>query len=399
MPEPNSREFLLDVSRLIWRLWSRRLPTGIDRVCLEYLAHFAARSQAVVQRKGRVWVLPADQSDRLFALLGDPAAFSRADLARFAAGALWTARSAPPRASMTYLNVGHTGLDSAGLAEWVARHRVQAIYLVHDLIPITHPEFCRPGETARHTRRMEHLLTSGFGVIANSQATLDDLAAFAARHGLPMPSSVVALISGVRPVETGPRNAERPYFVTLGTIEGRKNHLLLLQVWRRLIERHGAEAPLLVIIGQRGWEAQAATAMLDRLPLLKDHVRELSHCTDQELAGWLRGARALLMPTFAEGFGLPVIEALQVGTPVVASDLPVFREVAGTIPLYLDPLDGPAWERAVLAMASSEAERQRQAREREGYQAPTWEQHFRIVDQWLEGHCRLQPSRNGAIAA
>ncbi len=61
-----------------------------------------------------------------------------------------------------------------------------------------------------------------------------------------------------------------------------------------------------------------------------------------ELSNWLAHARALLFPSFAEGFGLPVVEALSVGTPVIATDLPAFREAAGSIPEYLDPLDGPA---------------------------------------------------------
>ena len=65
----SKRDVLLDVSRLIWRLWRGRLPTGVDRVCLAYLDHFRSRSRAVVQRRGQYFILDERQSDRLFDLL------------------------------------------------------------------------------------------------------------------------------------------------------------------------------------------------------------------------------------------------------------------------------------------------------------------------------------------
>lgn len=383
-PSAAPRDTLLDVSRLIWRLWTKRLPTGIDRVCLEYLNHFAERSHAVVQRKGKFLVLPVGESDELFALLSDPTRFSRKAMVAFGARALVRARPWPPRPGMTYLNVGHTGLDQRALPEWVKRNQVKAIYMVHDLIPLTHPEFCRAGESDRHERRMTNLLLSAAGVIGTTRATLDDFATFASSRGLAMPDSVSAWLSGYRPdPRVEPLRLQRPHFVTLGTIEGRKNHLLLLQVWRRLIALHGDKAPILLIVGQRGWEAQAPIAMLDRLPELKPHVRELGRCNDAELAGWIRGARALLMPTFAEGFGLPVIEALQLGSPVIASDLPVFREIAGDIPLYLDPIDGPGWEAAILDYRVNSLDRERQLGSMRNYRAPDWASHFATVEDWL----------------
>jgi hypothetical protein len=76
---------------------------------------------------------------------------------------------------------------------------------------------------------------------------------------------------------------DRPYFVALGTIEGRKNHLLLLKIWDSLATSMGNDAPILVIIGQRGWEAQAAIAILEQPGRLRGHVYELRHCTDHEL--------------------------------------------------------------------------------------------------------------------
>jgi len=379
------REFLLDVSRLVWRLWRGGLPTGIDRVCLEYVGHFASRALAVVQFKGRVLVLNAENSDRLFALLLNDGKGVRKKLFMLGATAFATARRRPPTSGMIYLNVGHTGLHEAALPAWIAEHRLKAIYLIHDLIPMTHPQFCRAGEASKHGVRIINALRSAAGIICNSRATLDDLAKFASHRAMPLPPTLAAWISGLRTaVRSGrTRLPERPYFITIGTIEGRKNHILLLEIWQRLVASMGADAPILVIAGQRGWKAEAAVAQLDRLASEDSSVRELSRCADDDLQDLLAGATALLMPSLAEGFGLPVIEALQLGTPVIASDLPVYRELVGEIPTYLDPLDAPAWEAAITSFVGNGPERRRQKRVIQDYTSPGWPSHFKAVEAWL----------------
>ena len=209
---------------------------------------------------------------------------------------------------------------------------------------------------------MTHALDSASGIIANSEDTRAELERFAASRGRSMPP-----------------------IVAVGTIEARKNHLMLLEVWDRLVEAMGSKAPLLVIIGGRGWEAEDAMARLDDLGPLQNSVQEVRACNDEELAAWIAGARALLMPSFVEGFGLPVVEALQLGTPVIASDLPVYHEIVGDRPTYLDPTDVPDWTEAISDFTGDGPERRRQITAIEGYHGPTWEQHFRTVEAWLEG--------------
>lgn len=383
-PDANRQDILIDVSRLVWRMWTGRLPTGIDRVCLAYLDRYAADALAVVQKSGMMLVLSKVDSRKLFDLLAAGGAEFRRKLVAFVPRALVRAGGRPPRPGMAYLNIGHTGLEAAGLPLWIARNQIRAVYLIHDLIPITNPEFCRDGEREKHTRRMVNALGSASAVIANSGATLADLAAFASARGLPMPPGMAAWLAGQAQRPTLPRAAqERPYFVVIGTIEGRKNHILLLRMWRRLVERMGSSAPRLLIIGQRGWEADHALAMLDRCEALRGHVIELGRCYDEELARLLGGARALLMPSFAEGFGLPLVEALELGAPVIASDLPVFREIAGDIPTYLPSWDGVGWERAVSDFLEDCPERERQLGLLPAYSAPDWDDHFRKVDALL----------------
>lgn len=318
----------------------------------------------------------------LFQLLRDPPERFRMALA---AGALrrLVATSCDARGRL-YLNLGHTGLDSESFSKWGGETDVCPIYFVHDLIPLTHPEFCRLGEAERHKRRMRTVLSTASGVIGNSQATLDDLARFGANEGLPRPPAVAAWL-GTAPAEhSAAEPPSRPTFVVLGTIEGRKNHLMLLDIWSRLVARMGADAPRLLIIGQRGWEADEVFRMLDGNQALCGHMIELNHCSDQETARHLASARALLFPSKAEGYGLPLIEALALGTPAIASDLPAFREIGQGVPLLLDPANEAAWEAAILDFATPKsAARAEQLRRLEDFQAPTWDAHFRIVEDWL----------------
>lgn len=381
-----SPPYLFDATRLIWRRWVGRNPTGVDRVCLAYLRRFGERSQAVVQHKHYRGILGLKASQALFAILREPA---RSFRSRLVLGAL---RNLPPfkkhGQGRIYLNIGHTGLDSDEFRAWAAKSDVRPVYFVHDLIPLTHPDFCRAGEAERHRERMRTVLQTAVGVIANSQATLDDLAAFAEGEGLPYPPALAAWL-GIDlqgKVDAPPPDSGRPTFVVLGTIEARKNHRLLLDVWSKLIEHLGDKAPRLLIIGQRGWEADDVFERLDHDATLRGHVLELNHCSDQELARHLRSARALLFPSLVEGFGLPLVEALAAGIPVIASDLAVFREICGDVPDYLDPSLPEAWENAVLAYAAEDsAPRERQLDRMGDFRPPTWDGHFKRVEAWLDG--------------
>ena len=89
----------------------------------------------------------------------------------------------------------------------------------------------------------------------------------------------------------------------LGTIEPRKNHLLLLHLWRELAEALGDAAPKLLLIGRRGWENENILDLLERCPALQGKVMEYAGLPDAAVAGLLPGARALLFPPFAGGFG------------------------------------------------------------------------------------------------
>lgn len=377
-------KILIDVTRLVDRFMKGRLPTGVDRVGLAYVQHYRHNALAVIRWAGRSWVMPRAQSAALFDWLFAPVS-AREAVAIIAHGMLTGWRGQRVAGSFLF-NTGHSGLELPEYPAMLRKMGVRPLFVVHDLIPITHPEYCRAGEDARHITRMSNLLALAHGVITNSQATLDDLSEFANKSSLPMPSAVVALLApGMMAASPGVRPLAAQYFVMLGTIEPRKNHIMLLQVWRQLVERLGEQAPRLVVIGQRGWECENVVDLLERCTSLKGAVIELQSCSDQELVTWLHHAQALLFPSFVEGYGMPLVEALALGVPVIASDLPVFREIAQSIPEYVNPLDGKRWIDLIMDYAQPDsASRAAQLLRMVQFNTPDWAEHFVKVDAMLD---------------
>ncbi|MDD4915597.1 MAG: glycosyltransferase family 1 protein [Methylococcales bacterium] len=376
------RNVLIDITRLLDRKLQGRLPTGVDRVSLEYLRYFAHRSTALVRYAGRWIELPPHDTERLYQLLLTPDGCVVNQIRWLVGKAAWRSldqRFLKPR---FLFNTGHSGLEIPQYTQRLRGSALKPIFLVHDLIPIMYPEYCRPGEADKHRLRMKTMLDMGCGVIANSRHTLNELNAYADSNRMSMPPAVAALLAPapLPPADAAAPIAE-PYFVILGTIEPRKNHWMLLQIWRHMIERQADKAPRLVIIGQRGWECDEVVDLLERCEILKNFVIELPRCSDQELSTWLHHARALLFPSFAEGYGMPLIEALMQGLPAIASDLSAFREFAGNVPDYLDPLDGVRWRELIIDYAADDSPaRSRQLQRLSRFDIPTWQSHFEQVE-------------------
>ena len=396
--------WLIDISRLLWRSWQGRLLTGIDRVALEYVKHFGPRSRAIIQVRGHARVLSYARSQRIFSILrslSNESVFTypsaRIDLLReIAPGVARPAQQSQTRGQLC-IYPGHTGLENSNLIRWIIESGQRPVYFLHDLIPCSHPEYCRPGVAAIHAQRVRHMLATAHAIIVNSKFTQDALAEFARAEKLRQPPVEIAWLgSGIgvnQSIDQPAPRFDQPYFVMLGTIEPRKNHLRILEIWRDWTQHTPTPRPHLLIIGQRGWECENIVSLLDRCSTIKPWVHELGRCSDVELNNHLRYARALLMPSFIEGFGLPVIEALANGVPVIASDLSVFREIAGNIPDYLDPADGIGWRNAIVNYRRSDsARRAKQIERMADLEIPTWNQHFSRVENFLLDGITRMPS-------
>ena len=372
----------LDVTRLLRRAGCAT-PTGIDRVELAYaralLALPTARFEALLPGLGRMDYARAALA-RLVARLEQSWAEGLppgpGPVAQAWAGLRVRPCSDP---GAVRLIVSHQHLDR------LDRHRARrgeklCIYL-HDAIPAQFPEYARPGGAERHRRRLRNAARCADAILVNSQATARAVAPYLADAARQPPLIVAPL--GIEPCWTrrpGAVAASPPYFLCVGTIEPRKNHLLLLQIWRAMAERAPDATPRLVLAGRRGWENEQVLDLLDRCPALRGHVVEAGRVGDAALAELIAGARAVLMPSFAEGFGLPVAEALAAGVPVIASDLPALRETGGDVPDYLDPLDGLGWMAAVQDYARMDSPmRAAQMGRMTRWSAPSWDAHFAQV--------------------
>lgn len=385
---------LLDLTRLVSRL-GRGPQTGVDRVEFAYLSHLLTLDQplfGLVRTPLGFLLLDRSGMSALRSLALGEAPLGRADLlgrlsqrrdprrAKADAAMRRLAIARAPRPLLTrmlrrylpdgssYLNTGHANLTDRTLTA-IRKAGLRVTVLVHDTIPLDAPQFCRPDTIPDFRRKMAAVARHADLVIHTTHATRARTEAQFAQLGR-CPTGIVANL-GVPVPETTPHPSDTPYFVTLGTIEPRKNHALLLDVWDRL----PARKPDLHIIGSRGWNNAAVFARLDALTA-NAGIIERHGLSDAQVATLIAGATAFLFPSHAEGFGLPPIEAAALGTRVISSDLPVIRELLGDNAVYLDPTDVYSWVETIAALAKAPRAENGQTKR---FLPPTWAEHFKIV--------------------
>ncbi|MHB1266723.1 MAG: glycosyltransferase family protein, partial [Acidithiobacillus ferriphilus] len=177
----------LDVTRLLYRLTRGRMPTGVDRVCLAYVRHFHHRAQAMMIWGGIAvgWSPSASMAlfDRLVRWEDGERPASLGNTLR--AALKWPPRAVP--AGSWVLNMGHSGLDQRSYLGWLRRKNMRLLVMVHDLIPITHPQFCQAGAAKRHVRRMGLILGQAEGIVSNSRHTAEMLGDHARQTGVAVP--------------------------------------------------------------------------------------------------------------------------------------------------------------------------------------------------------------------
>jgi glycosyltransferase involved in cell wall biosynthesis len=407
----NDLSRLLDLTRLTSRL-GRGAWTGVDRVEAAYLRALITQKApfwALVRSNAGYLLLDRDGAAKLLTLgdklpihadllsrltcRGDPlraraeTALRRDAVARCLPFGLARMLRQRLPAGFNYLNTGHANLSDACMNAVRAGGAAKIAVLLHDTIPLDYPEFTRPGIAAVFARKLGVIARHADLVIHSAQVTRIANEAQLSRIARP-PQGIVAHLGVETPIlAAGPARAH-PYFVTLGTIEPRKNHALLLDVWEKLhATQSPTDIPHLLILGARGWSNQTVFDRLDSLPFMGKTVFEYANLPDEQVASLISGAQGLLFPSLVEGYGLPPLEAASLGTTVILPQLPIYQETMGDYPVYVRDFDSYSWVETILAVlegrgTGAEAEiragRGKSVSKWETIQ-PRWAAHFNIV--------------------
>ncbi|MEP7300925.1 MAG: glycosyltransferase [Caldimonas sp.] len=326
------RQILVDVSQLV----RHDAKSGIQRVVRAVLGQLLA--EPPMGYAVEPVYLPDDRSGFSYAR-----AFKQQFLGRAAAA---PEHDLPAEAWPGDIFVGldlHPGVSSArqeSLDAW-RRRGVKVCFVVYDLLPVVLPDAFSRVVVDAHQRWLEYIARFD-GVIAISKAVADEFMAWLQYHG---PARADALrvgwfhlghdISTSAPSTGLPKSAEadlatmalRTSFLMVGTLEPRKGHGLVLAAFE-LLWRRGIEANL-VIVGRPGWIVDELAARLRSHPQNGARLFWLEDASDEYLERVYARASALIAASVGEGFGLPLVEAARHGLPIVARDIPVFREVAG----------------------------------------------------------------------
>jgi glycosyltransferase involved in cell wall biosynthesis len=264
-----------------------------------------------------------------------------------------------------------------------AMRRAARIVTIHDVAFLTHPNLTTPGNVEFLTTAVRREIARGAHLAAVSATTRDRIIGTLGVE----PDRVRVIRNGVdrRFLEASPLppgmldelGVPREFLLMVGTIEPRKNHLGVL----RAIERHPDGLPL-VIVGREGWAADEA---IERIRVLTSTGRVvwLDDFGDGDLPALYAASRGVLYPSWTEGFGLPVLEALATGRPIVTGNDAVFGEIAGSLATMVDPADDDALLEAIQSL-DTPAEGNEAANTRRQHAAQYgWDQPVTALRDWI----------------
>jgi glycosyltransferase involved in cell wall biosynthesis len=217
------------------------------------------------------------------------------------------------------------------------------LYTIHDLVPLRMPYTTLDNKT-NHVRLLEACFRHGDHIVTVSETSRRDILDFFPKLA---PERVTNTYQAITPPARPVDEAEvarlvggafglqpRGYFLFFGSIEPKKNVGRLLEAYL------GSDIALpLVIVGARAWKSEQELALLKHRPPDDPRIRQIDYVPPDVLATLIAGARATVFPSLYEGFGLPVLEAMSLGTPVLTSTGGALPEIAGDAALLVDPYD------------------------------------------------------------
>ncbi len=346
----HQRQLLVDISTLV----QQDFKTGIQRVVRSIL---------------RQWLLhpPAGwRVEPVYATPDQPYRYARIFTARFlgmpAEGVTDEPIDYAPGDCFFVLDLHFSvQIGNAGFYQQLRQQGVAVKFLVYDLLIVQHPECFVAGAKELHERWLR-VVSDSDGAICISKATADALSAWVKEHGALCQRPLVidwfhlgADIDRSVPTKGLPAGAEQtlaelgagPSFLMVGTLEPRKGHAQVLAAFERLWE--AGKTVKLVIVGKPGWMVEGLIERLRIHPELNRRLFWLEGISDEYLEKIYAVSTCFIAASINEGFGLPLIEAARHKLPIIARDIPVFREVAGEHAYYFDAASADELAEAIKA--------------------------------------------------
>lgn len=239
---------------------------------------------------------------------------------------------------------------------------VRIVQTIHDLIPIFHPEWFPNGDTT--VRRVVETLPPNAQVVTVSEATKHDFCQYTRTD----PARVTPILLAASPTLFYPvtdqsviqaarqryKLGDSPYLLSLATFEPRKNIDHLVRCFAQVARSGDIPADVkLVLVGTRGWKFDRIMDELAHNNALRSRLIVTGFVPDAQLAPLYSGALGFAYPSLYEGFGLPPLEAMQCGLPVITSAIPALNEVVGDAAIRVSPTDADALSEAIIRVVNS----------------------------------------------
>ena len=231
-------------------------------------------------------------------------------------------------------------LDAGWIDDWqyLQSLKLPQIQVIYDIIPITHPQFCSSAHIKNFSTWLYRAIGSSIAIISISKSAMKDIEVFTIREGF---RNLIykyfylgADFDAISNRDIQPKNISinNQYFIAVGSIEPRKNHATLLNAFHEY-KSHGGNWDL-IIVGRASDHTSEVLKAIKNSVHFGTNLHWVNDASDIQLDAYYRSAGAVIVPSFVEGFGLPLIEALHYGKPVIASDIAVFREIGGNSVIY-----------------------------------------------------------------
>ena len=242
------------------------------------------------------------------------------------------------------------------------RQGARIIAHIYDIISVTHPQYCLQRGVYNFMDFIGAHLQYADAFVVNAKATVTELEKLTAGLGCKLPDCTVIPL-GADFKELGVITDEevssslvqivnsKPFVLMVGTIEPRKNHKLLLEAYDKELKKQGYH---IIMAGYMGWNMESFERKLKEHPDYGKGIYHFEGLGDKEINYLYQKAQCLVFASYTEGFGLPIVEALQRGTPVVAADVSVLREVGGEHCTWFEQDNAEDLSRKILAQKNVE---------------------------------------------